>query len=52
MLAGFYLRSNCMTNDLMSNETVDDIDREAIQIKLRQIKAFSNLFVKKNIDFG
>ena len=30
-----------MTNDLMNNETVDDIDREAIQIKLRQIKAFS-----------
>ena len=30
-----------MTNDLTSNETVDDIDREAIQIELRQIKAFS-----------
>ena len=41
MLAGFYLRSTCMTNDLTSNETVDDIDREAIKIKLRQIKAFS-----------
>ena len=26
---------------ITSNETVDDIDREVIQIKLRQIKAFS-----------